>query len=191
MTTYIVKGVTFVAIPKNASTSIGCWLHDNFLRQITYPKVGGIHASLPMIENATPITCAVVRNPWSRVVSAWAYEKKNPLKRFHQRGPLKPELPSFDDFVRNLNKYSLIERAWFTWATPQKEWIPNGVTYLLRFETLEEDFKKIQNLFGCSAPLKLVNTSDHEDYRTYYTPETQAIVADIFKDDIELFGYEF
>jgi len=143
-----------------------------------------------MIENATPVICAVVRNPWSRVVSAWAYEKRNPLKRFlHRREPL--ETPSFDDFVRNLNKYSLVQHTWFTWATPQKEWIPNGVTYLLRFETLEDDFKKIQSLFGCSAPLKHTNETKHEDYRTYYTPETQAIVAELFKEDIDLFGYEF
>jgi len=189
MTTNIVKGVTFVAIPKNASTSIGYWLHVNFLRQITYPKTGGVHASLPMIEDATPVTCAVVRNPWSRVVSAWAYEKRNPLKSFLRREPL--ETPSFDDFVRNLNKYSLIDRAWFTWATPQKEWIPNGVTYLLRFETIEEDFKQIQELFGCFAPLKHTNESEHGDYRTYYTPETQAIVAELFREDIEAFNYTF
>ena len=143
-----------------------------------------------MIENATPVTCAVVRNPWDRVVSAWAYEKKNPLKMF-RRFERTPPPPSFDEFVRNLSSYSLVDRVWFTWATPQKEWIPNGVTYLLRFETLEEDFKQIQTAFGCSAPLKRVNTSDHTDYRSYYTPETQAIVAELFKEDIELFAYTF
>jgi RNA recognition motif-containing protein len=143
-----------------------------------------------MIENATPVICAVVRNPWERVVSAWAYEKINPLKRFLRPRPLQ-ESPSFDEFVRNLSSYSIRDNSWFTWATPQKEWIPNGATYILRFETLEEDFKQIQTLFGCSAPLQHVNKSNHIDYRTYYTPETQAIVADIFKEDIELFGYAF
>jgi len=189
MTTCIVKDVTFVALPKNASTSIGQWLHHNFLRQITYPKTGGLHASLPMIEGATPVTCAVVRNPWDRVVSAWAYEKRNPLKLLRDRRLR--DLPSFDNFVRNLSTYSLIDHTWFTWATPQKAWIPNGVTYLLKFETLEEDFKKIQDLFGCYAPLPRDNRSEHGDYTTYYTDETRAIVAELFKEDIEAFGYTF
>ena len=189
MTTCIVKGVTFIAIPKNASASIGCWLHDNFLRQITYPKTRGLHESLPMIEGATPVTCAVVRNPWSRVVSAWAYEKRNPLKMFPHKRHNEP--PPFDEFVRNLSKYSLTDRIWFTWATPQKTWIPDGVTYLLKCETLEEDFQQIQRLFECSAPLKHVNATEHEDYRSYYTPETQAIVAELFKEDIEAFNYTF
>ena len=189
MTTCIVKDVTFVAIPKNASTSIGQWLHQNFLRQITYGKVSCIHCPLPLIENATPVTCAVVRNPWDRVVSAWAYEKRNPFR--YMRRWMTRDSPSFDEFVRNLSSYYLVESAWFSWATPQKTWIPDGVTYLLRFETLSEDFRVIQDLFGCSVPLPHDNRTDHDAYRSYYTDETRALVADMFKEDIEAFGYEF
>jgi hypothetical protein len=36
-----------------------------------------------------------------------------------------------------------------------------------------------------------MNMTEHEDYRTYYTQETQDIVADVFKDDIEAFNYVF
>jgi hypothetical protein len=125
-------------------------------------------------------TFAVVRNPWDRVVSLWAFWNK-----------LKKEDVLFDAFVRNLQSYKFSENSWFTFDQPQKAWIPDGVTYLLKFETLEQDFVQIQNFYECTDPLPKVNVSQHEDYHTYYTDETRDIVAQVFKDDIEAFGYVF
>lgn len=34
------------------------------------------------------------------------------------------------------------------------------------------------------------NTSEHDEYEKYYTQETWDIVAEVFKDDIEEFGYK-
>jgi hypothetical protein len=112
--------------------------------------------------------------------SLWAFWNK--LK--------KADVP-FDAFVRNLHTYKFNENSWFTFDQPQKAWIPDGVTYLLKFETLEQDFVQIQTLLGCTDPLPRVNTSQHDDYHTYYTDETRDIVARVFKDDIEAFGYVF
>ena len=35
------------------------------------------------------------------------------------------------------------------------------------------------------------NASEHADYRTYYTKETRNIVAEIYRDDIDRFGFQF
>jgi hypothetical protein len=96
----------------------------------------------------------------------------------------------FDTFVRNLGTYKFSEESWFTFDQAQKAWFPNGVTYLLKFETLEEDFKVIQEKLGCNEPLQRLHKTEHDDYHTYYTPETWNIVAELFKDDIETFGYK-
>ena len=90
---------------------------------------------------------------------------------------------------RNLNLYKFNESTWFTFATPQKYWIQNGVTYLLKFETLEEDFKIIQNRLQCYEPLPIINTSKHEDYHKYYTQETWNIINKLFEEDIYMFNY--
>jgi hypothetical protein len=139
---------------------------------------GCIHPSTSMIKTPFNETFTVVRNPWDRVVSLWAFWNKT--NRMNT---------PFDTFVRNLHTYKFNEQSWFTFDQPQKAWFPNGVTYLLKFETLEEDFKVIQGKLGCNEPLPKINTTEHDDYRTYYTQETWDIVANVFKDDIEEFGY--
>jgi len=78
-----------------------------------------------------------------------------------------------------------------TLSTPQVRWIEPGVTHLLRFENLENDFKIIQDIFKCYEPLGTSNKIEHDHYRTYYNDETQQVIAEMFKEDIEAFGYEF
>ena len=75
--------------------------------------------------------------------------------------------------------------------TQQVWWLDGPVTRLLRFETLEEDFKIIQILTNCYLPLPKENTTVHADYRTYYDDESRELVATWFADDIKQLGYEF
>ena len=189
----IVRGITFVLIFKNASTSVNNWLQNNFSNEIIYNNPGQIHP--PIGTNASDVTCAVVRNPWDRVVSMWAYSNETDLKLLFSRAypPMHrvPDKISFNEFVRNLAGSTLTNDVWFTLATPQVQWIPDGVTHLLRFETLDQDFKNIQEILGCDVPLPSENPTEHADYRTYYTDETRSIVAELFKEDIAAFGYEF
>lgn len=171
-----IKNGVFVHVPKTAGNSISRWIREIRPSRVyaEYP----VHAALSNIQDSYDFSFCVVRNPWDRVVSLWAFWNK-----------IKKENVPFDDFVRNLKDYKFSDRSWFTFDQPQKAWIPNGVTYLLKFETLEEDFKVIQEKLECTEPLLRMNTSEHAEYHTYYTPETWAIIADVFKDDIEAFGY--
>jgi len=96
--------------------------------------------------------------------------------------------PTFEDFVKTPEKYP----APFIQPTrTQKSYIPNGVKYLLRFENLNEDFKVIQDLTGCRAPLEVIRKTVHDDYKTYYTTETRDIIGERFKEDILEFNYAF
>jgi hypothetical protein len=166
----------FIHIPKTAGTSISFWFKKN-IHDVIFRNT--VHVSLSNIKYSYDFSICVVRNPWDRIVSLWAFWNK-----------LKKENIPFDFFVRNLHTYIFNEHAWFTFDTPQKAWVPNGVTYLLKFETLEDDFKVIQEKFNCFEPLPCVNTSEHDDYKKYYTQETWDIVSDVFKDDVEEFGYK-
>jgi chondroitin 4-sulfotransferase 11 len=174
--------VLFVHIPKTGGTSISQWL-------------GGPTSGHPKIETllektkGNPVTFTVVRNPWDRAVSAYTYlfktSKVSGFQQYIDKGT-----PSFDDFIKGLETVK-VDHMWFNGATPQVEWIRPGVDIVLKFENLREDFKIIQKITGDFRPLPHLNGSRHGHYSEYFTPETRDIIAKIFHEDIERFGYEF
>ena len=66
-----------------------------------------------------------------------------------------------------------------------------SVDYLLRFESLDQDFNYLCDKLKIDAKLPKINSSSHDYYKTYYNEETKKIVRNLFKKDIELFNYEF
>jgi hypothetical protein len=174
--------MTFIHIPKTAGASITVWYSKNILKTKTgyYKSSLSDHNFLSEIENPAPITIAIVRNPWDRMVSMYMFIKKMKMNI---------TTANFDEFVLHDCKSILFDK--YILSTPQIRWIEPGVTHLLRFENLEQDFKIIQDIFQCYEPLPVCNKTNHYHYRTYYNDETRQAVAEMFKEDIEAFGYEF
>lgn len=175
--------MTFIHIPKTAGASITRWYSKNILKNKTgyYKPSLSEHIFLSEIENPAPITIAVVRNPWDRVVSMYTFAKN--CKEFEFLSENFSVFVLYQIYFYSLGKYTL--------STPQIRWIEPGVTHLLRFENLEQDFKIIQDIFQCYEPLPMWNKTNHYHYRTYYNDETRQAVSEMFKEDIEAFGYEF
>lgn len=65
------------------------------------------------------------------------------------------------------------------------------VDYVGRYESLEADFDEIKRHLGLDLPLPHLNKTEHRDYRSYYSPETRDLVADLWAVDVENFGYSF
>jgi hypothetical protein len=65
------------------------------------------------------------------------------------------------------------------------------VDFLGRFERLEQDFAAIAERLRIGAELAWHNRSTHEDYRQYYNDQSRQLVAELYREDIEAFGYEF
>lgn len=68
----------------------------------------------------------------------------------------------------------------------QVEWF-TGLDKVFRFEELGElsEFLIEKDYY----PLSQENQSRHEPWESYYDDETRALVASVFRDDIERFGY--
>lgn len=79
---------------------------------------------------------------------------------------------------------------------PQSNWLKdkNGkirVKNILKFESLSRDFENFSKTQGIQTKLPHLNATKKELYTDYYDEETVDIVREWFKEDIELFNYEF
>ena len=71
------------------------------------------------------------------------------------------------------------------------------VNFVGRYENLENDFKVVVKELGLGKDIALphLNSRNHRrkgrHYTEFYTKETRDLVAEIYAEDINMFGYEF
>lgn len=192
----------FIHIPKTGGESIRRWMFDNMFEELViFSDKAKTHWENGMAKHSTQDTLenflrlkkydapidykfCVVRNPWERLVSTYEYLKKNV---YNSRTGVFFNAP-FDEFIRR--KHPFASEPWSI-ATQQQFRYFKDDCIVLRMENLNEDFKIIQEITGIDKPLPHANKSVDFDYRTYYTDETAAIVADHCRVDIAKFGYTF
>lgn len=143
-------------------------------------------------------TIAIVVNPWARMY--YAYQQLRVMKETQNTQVVdltNIPLDNFSSFVNSLPSMpTTIGDFWFSLTTPVCKWIDyerDGeiitADYVIKDKTFEEDFKRIQEYF-CSA-VSLDMPKKLPSYKRFYTKKTKDIVADLFKEDIDRFGYEF
>ena len=123
---------------------------------------------------------AFERNPWDRQVSLYYWRYPDPATR-----------PSFEKF--------LTDPRWLRTTRNFDIYTIGGVPaldFIGRYDRLEEDLRRALDTIGIEATpelphLKAATRPPGRDYRGYYTPATQAIIADIYADEIDLLGFEF
>lgn len=125
--------MNFVAIPKNASTSIasalGIWHEHKRASETPGPRF------------------AVVRHPATRARSAYRFA------RTHHSSRAKRCLGDARTFAQFLARDNELTR-------PQSWWLDAEVDLLLRFETLNADFERA---FGTRLPVMNASTGDDEE----------------------------
>jgi hypothetical protein len=143
-----------------------------------------------------------VRNPYSRVLSAYLdkiVKDDEPGRRRKMRKALSGEAPSFEDFVRWLAKGGLYEDV--HWA-PQSSILVIPVErfdFVGKLERLEDDFQRVmENLpascrggGGAVQTFAPHSTGAGDKESAYYTKELREIIARLYREDFELFGYEY
>ncbi len=141
---------------------------------------------------------AFVRNPWDRLVSWYSMVTKfkksgNELWRY-----VRDNSSTFEEFIYNCtDEVEVREGVYYSFAYNQLDYVTdkNGnllVDFIGRLENFEEDLREAFVRVGLeleTVPHK--NRSNHRHYSAFYTPETEMIVRERFKRDIEYFGYEF
>ncbi len=143
---------------------------------------------------------AFVRNPWDRLVSAYAFMKaggKHIVDGVWAQHYITTQR-DFATFVKSLDsnrtfRASVLRSPHFI---PQAHFVCGedgevAVDFLGTFETMDEDFAKLRDILGLARDLPKANVGDHEDYRYYYDSDSRRVVGEIYAKDVELFDYEF
>ena len=155
---------------------------------------------------------AVVRDPYDRVVSEYAYRRR----RLHS-GERNAHLPSaeapFDRWVMStflggqFRTQEFFDRTGtphesanmvdgnLIWFVPQTKWLCDDnkqllVDKVLRFEKLDEDWAQFSHAHGFECPLVHANASPRSaELRAELDPRVKGIIYHHYRDDFEVFGY--
>jgi len=184
----------FVHIPKSAGTSVR---ESLFGGGGAHRTIAGFQAVLSPELFAECFKFTFVRNPWDRLVSAFFY-LKNKNMMSNQRWA-KENLSKFEDFNTFVTQWLTRENLWsYVFFRPQYHFISfedkqPAVDFIGFYENLAADFNVIRDRIKSSAQLEEKNRNSQRgrDYREYYTDETRNLVAALYAEDIELFGYAF
>jgi hypothetical protein len=213
----MIHGITFVRIPKNASTSIyqalgkANTIRDDRLYPFMWrnvPRYKGLFApshcllSEAITELGAKIcrvpSFAVVRNPYERMVSMYGYAKKHDLFYLYGHRRL-----SFRDFCAAFEKLAIEDKHFFhAYSQLRFVTIEDGseskiaVDRVLRFESLAAQFKEFVLDYefdkrAVSLALPHLNASKHEPYDDYYCPRSQGVIERVWGEDLDAFGYKF
>ncbi|MBN1912399.1 MAG: sulfotransferase family 2 domain-containing protein [Pirellulales bacterium] len=137
---------------------------------------------------------AVIRNPWSRVVSRFRFAL---LTMDQGNAPPDYAPRTFDRFLEERHLYGDKEYYWHRavrgWY-PQVDYVEDEEgqlgAHLLRQENLGEESTRY---FGLSEapPRRNVTGGKAKPYQAYYTPKTIQVVADWYARDVNTFGFDF
>lgn len=208
----------FIHIPKNAGTAMrhspmlrgklvgaepAFYRSSDYLRDLKAEMQakgehhGIAHARLQDIspkvrQRLQPV--AVVRNPWARVVSRYRFAR---FAVENGKSGADYAADTFEAFLEERHKWGNLPfywhraiRGWYNQTDYVLDESGKIAPHILRQEFLGEES---QRYFNLSEPIATRNKSGtgSADYRDYYTARTIAIVADWYKPDIELWGFDF
>jgi len=125
-----------------------------------------------------------VRNPWDRAISNYFFKGTDHCRAAGASQKYK----SFNKkrFINSLRKCSCTDFFYV------KKYDRYKLDYIIRFETLQQDFNTVCDQIGIpQQQLPHANESKHKHYTEYYDEETRSIVAERYAKDIECFGYKF
>ena len=190
----------FIHIPKTAGSAIGENLFGHLGGgHMTYRDYQWVFNQIYGVKDFDQyFKFAFVRNPWDRVVSAFAFLRDG--------GNTWQDQQFLDNHRSAFENFNTFIHEWLSEHTaqeclhlrPQIDFLCDdsgqmAVDYLGRYELLHDDYENIRAQLGIGKPLpkRKTNQSSHRHYREYYDKEAVEKVAKIYDRDIKELGYRF
>lgn len=182
----------FVHIPKTAGNSI----HEtaDVSSAMGHRSIRFYRKKLPA-HKAMPFSFSVVRNPYDRLCSSFYYLKKGGNSMYDQKWARKnlSAYADVNDFVQNGLKKEKINR--FFHFLPQLHFITGkdgdlAVDFIMRFERLNEDWKKLAPKLQVSAELPKKNVTESGSKTAALTRKSRELVHQFYRSDFSKLGYK-
>lgn len=189
----------FIHVPKAAGVSVCRALFGGLAGGHTH--IGMYQMVFSKTEFADYFKFTFVRNPWDRLLSAYAFLQSGGLDesdRQWSRANLH-QFETFEDFVLGwVTEANIISHIHFI---PQYRFVclpfskRIGVDFVGRYEHLERDFAHVRDRLGLESTVKLPHhnrgpgAARPGDFRRHYTAAMREVVERVYAQDIELFGY--
>lgn len=212
---------TFINIPRTGTTSLKTWVIANIKDHEIINDAGNrnqmahvFSKDLTQYWSNPGTTFTFIRNPFDRLVSIFHHigqdaetnlrDRKAGMQRYGLT------VQSIEEDIKILSIYKRGFEQWIMNAQfkntnsrllnslynireeNQLYWLSNQLPdIVIKLENIDTEFKQVQALLGCDAPFVHVNSSQHQHYREYYTDNTRNIVSEWYREELELFKYEF
>lgn len=182
----------FIHVPKAAGSSLKAAL------DLSFRDAG--HLPLTYYEHLYPqkyqefYKFAFVRNPWSRLLSAYNYMSRR----------TEPDDMVWAESIAKLGSFEKFVMLWLSEETiglddvfvPQYRFLINScgvvsMDFIGKFEALSTDFSVIQQHIGSQTKIPKINTGIKADYRQMFTTKMVDKVFKIYERDVLEFGYDF
>ena len=192
--------VIFIHVPKTGGVSI-----YNALRRLD--QQGHMRIEEYAEYRSDYFSFAFVRNPWDRLVSSYQYLKgggRGFITDVQAQAAL-DDCHSFEQFAIDIEKYQTrlrelpapeVSLPHMPHLLPQVFWTHDEhgrevIDFIGRFERLDDEFAMIGERLGIQFELPRLNTTEHGEYRSYYSSRSRDASASAYREDVDRFGYDF
>lgn len=187
------SGAIYIHIPKTGGNSIEKSLG---LLKTGHKPLKSFELSLSENEFSDAFIFTVVRDPYSRLASAYYYLKSDNISEEDKefRDKTLRNYPSFEIFVKDYIKHK--GAYGYIHFIPQVEFIKrwNGkirCDEIIKLKNLENEFKNLRIKLGKndSTLIHKNKTVNKTDYLSQYDEEMKNIVREVYSEDFEKLGF--
>ena len=190
--------VIFIHIPKNAGSTVkNLLVGDDLFNKLKRPWRHRRHKD---VNNKDYRKFAIVRNPYERMVSMYAYlngfltgndllntyQWDNKSESYKIAETMKLNVDGFKEFVKDPTGEGWGDAWRLRLLNKQCYWVDKTVT-ILKYENLEDE---LSEFFGEKIDLQIINKTIHDDFSVYYDEESLDIVYNRYKEDFKRFNYD-
>lgn len=186
------------------SSTVMC-VHDRAINPIKNISKCNSETIENLFKNPGVVRFCVVRNPYARIVSAWAdkVRQKEPgysimWQKIASYFGYSPSVsPSFANFVKFITDIEKVNNCNIHWRGMTYLLLPDLIkyTHILHTESLSADLAQVFNVISPDLDSEIIlkkfktNECLPVNWRDYYDEEIANRVAGFYKEDFQQFGY--